>query len=191
MKKTILPFIAMLVCTALYAQPREMGLRIGAGGLEAAYQHELYSTQFIEADLGMDLGYNLNGRPGIKATASYNFIWAQPAWTAKGIWSIYSGPGMTLGYVDDIVPYEISGKMKGYYDEGFMIGFVVNVGVEYMFTVPLSITLDVRPCVAVHMNEGRIKLPGTDMYADSKGKAGFYDNGLLGFIPSISIRYRF
>ena len=52
----------MLVCTALYAQPREMGLRIGAGGLEAAYQHELYSTQFIEADLGMDLGYNLNGR---------------------------------------------------------------------------------------------------------------------------------
>ena len=41
------------------------------------------------------------------------------------------------------------------------------------------------------MNEGRIKLPGTDMYADYKGKAGFYDNGLLGFIPSISIRYRF
>ena len=191
MKRLLIPIILMFLCILMDAQPREMGLRIGASGMEAAYQHSVSSTRFVEADLGMDLGYNANGRPGVKATATYNFIWARPAWTAKGEWCIYSGPGMTLGVVDDIVPYEIGGYMDGYFDEGFMVGFVVNIGIEYMFTVPLSITLDVRPYLGIHMNDGRFRIPETDVFVNYNGKTGFYDNGLLGFIPSVSLRYRF
>lgn len=189
--KRLIPLFLMCACIGLYAQPREMGLRVGAGGMEAAYQHSMSSTGFIEGDLGLDFGYNANGRPGIKVTASYNYIWAQPAWTARGAWSIYTGPGLSIGFVDDLVPYEIDDKISGYCDGGFMVGLVANIGVEYEFSVPLSITLEVRPCFGIHMNDGRFKIPGTDFTGEYGGKTGFYDNGLLGFIPSVSLRYRF
>lgn len=191
MKRLIIIMILMSACSLLNARPKEMGIRAGAGGFEAAYQHGIRSTRFIEADLGMDMGYNSNGRPGVKATATYDFIWAQPSWTSKGIWSIYTGPGISFGYVDDMVPYYINGRMNGFCDNGFMIGFVINIGVEYMFTAPFSITFDVRPCIGIHINDGRFRIPETSLFADYGGKTGFYDNGVLGFIPSISLRYRF
>ena len=87
MKKTILTIlmIAAAITTAA-AQPRAAGIRIGATGLDASYQHTMNSTQFIGADIGLDFGYNVNGYSGVKATAIYNFVWARPAWTDKGSW---------------------------------------------------------------------------------------------------------
>ena len=191
MKRVIFIMILISVCSVLNAQPREMGLRAGAGGFEATYQHGIRSTQFLEVDLGMDLGYNANGRPGVKATAAYDFIWAQPSWSTKGIWSIYTGPGISLGYVDDIVPYDINGRINGFCDNGFMIGFVLNIGIEYMFLAPFSITFDVRPCIGVHINDGCFRIPETSLFAEYGRKVGLYNNGLLGFIPSVALRYRF
>lgn len=191
MKRFILFLISLCLYTGLNAQPRGMGLRFGATGLEASYQHGINTRQFVQGDLGMDFGYNANGRPGIKCTATYNFIWARPAWTPKGTWSLYSGPGIALGFADDIVPYEIDGNISGYNDNGFMAGVVLNIGLEYTFEIPVSISLDVRPCFGVHINDGRLRLPATGLTVDYGSKAGFYDNGLLGFAPSLSIRYRF
>ena len=54
MKRVIAILILMSACSMLNAQPKEMGLRAGAGGFEAAYQHRTRQTQFIEVDLGLD-----------------------------------------------------------------------------------------------------------------------------------------
>ena len=191
MRKTLSCIFALLICLAINAQPRGRGLRLGASGIEASYQHRTYSKEFIQVDLGMDLGYNMNGRPGVKAAVTYNFIWAEPAWTAKGTWSIYSGPGVTLGFVDDMAPYEIDSKMGGYQDNGFMIGAHVDVGIEYTFKIPLSFALNVRPCFGIHINDGKFRIPETGIRVNYGGKTGFYDNGVLGFIPSLALRYRF
>ena len=192
MNKTLTCIITLLVCLTIDAQPRGMGLRLGATGIEASYQHRTHSKEFIQVDFGMDLGYNVNGRPGVKASATYDFIWAEPAWTAKGTWSLYSGPGVTLGFADDIVPYDIDGKMAGYQDNGFVIGAHVDIGLEYtLAAAPLSFALNVRPCFGIHINDGRFRIPETGITVKYGSKTGFYDNGLLGFAPSLALRYRF
>jgi len=187
MRKTILTII--ICCSALgaYAQPRAAGLRIGVGGMEADYQHILIDrSQFLEGALGLDFGYT-SGVPGIKATATYNFIWARPAWTDKGTWALYAGPGATLGYVNDEVHYKVMEEVVHFLDNGFMLGICGQVGLEYTFWFPLQLSVDLRPAIAMHINDG---------YTDASGtrhgtRAGFYDNGLLGFCPTISVRYSF
>jgi hypothetical protein len=191
MNKTLTCIITLLVCLTINAQPRGMGLRLGASGIEASYQHKTHSKEFIQIDFGMDLGYNVNGRPGAKAAFTYDFIWAEPAWTARGTWSLYSGPGITAGFVDDIVPYDIDGDIKGFHDNGLMIGAHIDIGLEYTFNVPISIALNVRPCFGIHFNDGKMTVPCTDIRVDYGYKTGFYDNGLLGFVPSVAVRYRF
>lgn len=191
MNKTLTCIITLLVCLTINAQPRGMGLRLGATGIEASYQHNTQSKRFMQIDFGMDLGYNVNGRPGAKGSFTYDFIWAEPAWTAKGTWSLYSGPGVTVGYVDDIVPYDVEGGIKGFQDNGLMIGAHVDIGLEYTFNIPVSIALNVRPCFGIHVNDGQFNVPGTDIRVNYGSKTGFYDNGLLGFVPSIALRYRF
>ena len=190
-KRSILCIIAILTCIGMYSQPRGMGVRVGVTGIDASYQQKAKSKNFVQVDLGMDLGYNINGRPGVKAAFTYDFIWAEPAWTARGTWSLYSGPGISFGFVDDIVPYEIDKKLSGYQDNGFMVGAHIDIGLEYTFTIPISIAFNVRPCFGIHVNDGKFTIPETGVRVDYGGKAGFYDNGLLGFVPSLALRYRF
>ena len=191
MKRIIFIVILSALAACAYAQPRAMGLRAGATGLEASYEHSTSPVQFIQGDLGMDFGYNVNGRPGVKATAIYNFIWARPNWTTQGSWAIYAGPGLSLGFVDDQVPYEIGDAIIGHYDNGFMIGVVGQVGIEYAFRFPLQLALAVRPCFGLHVNDGKFRERDTGLTVNYGGKTDFYDNGLLGFVPSLSIRYCF
>lgn len=176
---------------AASAQMKSTGLRAGATGLDITYQHDMGSNRFAEADLGLDFGYNVNGNAGVKATATYNFVWARPAWTQQGTWALYAGPGLSLGFVDDMVPYEIGDAIQGYYDNGFMLALAGQVGIEYNFEFPLQISMDIRPYFGMHINDGRFRIPHTDTVVKYEKKIGFYDNGLLGFAPSISVRYRF
>lgn len=192
MKRILLSLTIILASMAsLHAQPKSMGIRIGATAFEASYLHEFTSTQFLEGNFGVDFGYNAKGQPGIRATGIYNFVWARPAWTASGTWSLYAGPGATIGFVNDIVPYEIGGNITGFTDNGFMLGATVQVGIEYSFDFPLSLALDIRPCFGLHINDGYITDPITNTRPYYGRKIGFYDNGLLGFVPSVSVRYRF
>lgn len=192
MRRIILT-ISILLGSVLVAaaQPRALGVRIGATGLDVSYEHSMNKAQFIEGNLGLDFGYNANGRAGIKANATYNFIWARPAWTQKGTWALYAGPGLSLGFVDDMVPYQIGTVITGYNDNGFMIGLAAQVGIEYTFDFPLQLAIDLRPCFGLHVNDGRFRIPEQNRYVSYESKVGFYDNGLLGFAPSIAVRYRF
>lgn len=95
------------------------------------------------------------------AVASYNFMIAQPSWTPRGEWGFYAGPGVAL--------------TAGFNGFG-AVGIVGNVGLEYTFWFPLQLSVDLRPQVGVGF--------------DNNG-AGFYLDGIFGFVPSIGVRYRF
>ena len=188
----IILIVAFAASSLLSAQdgPRTMGFRIGVSGFDASYQHVFRKDQFLQGDLGVDFGYNVNGHPGLHATAVYNFVWARPAWSHRGFWAIYSGPGLTLGYVNDMVHYKVGEEVKytpkWMGDNGFMLGLAIQVGVEYTLDFPLSMALEMRPIFGMHVNDG-VEL--SDRYY--KGKVGFYDNGMLGFVPTFALRYRF
>ena len=191
MKRSIIILAAMLAATAALAQPRSAGVRMGAGGLEASYQHSTFSDQFIDVNAGLDFGYNANGRLGYKVTAIYNFIWARPAWTSSGSWELYAGPGLSMGGVDDQAVHKVGKERFGYNDGGFMLAVAAQVGVGYEFDFPLQVSLDVRPCFGFHINDGSHRDSVTGVTINYGSNAGFYDNGMMGFIPSVSVRYRF
>lgn len=134
MKKIIL--LAALVlgfAVAATAQPRAVGVRLGNGG-EISYQHQL-DANFLEIDggLGLDL---VNGGMSVGATGIYNFMIAQPAWTDKGEWGFYAGPGASLGLG--------LGSQSN-----FALGVAGMVGLEYTFWFPLQLSLDFRQNVGI------------------------------------------
>ena len=181
----ILSLIALCAVTAA-AQPRSAGIRLGSTGFEAAYQHSISKSQFIEGDLGVDFGAAAGKKAGARLSATYNIIWARPAWTDEGSWAIYAGPGISLGYVSDNVHYEAVGHSISFFDYGTMVAVAAQIGLEYTFDFPLQLSVDIRPYFGMHINKGV-------SFADRNyaGKSGFYNTGLVGFIPSISARYRF
>jgi hypothetical protein len=190
MKRSIIILAAMLAATAALAQPRSAGARMGAGGLEASYQHSTFRDQFIDVNAGLDFGYNANGRLGYKVTAIYNFIWARPAWTDRGSWALYAGPGLAFGGVADTVTYRIDNIKHTIADNGFMMSLVAQAGIEYTFWFPLQLSLDMRPYFGFHTNKG-YEIVGGPASIQYGAKTSFYDRGLLGLIPTLSVRYRF
>ena len=195
MKRILFTIIATVAALSASAQPRALGIRLGASGFEADYQHSMYKNQFIEGNLGLDFGYNANGVPGIKATAIYNFVWARPAWTNKGSWALYAGPGATLGYVNDLAVWKDKEGIEVLYSaakNGFMLGICGQVGLEYSFWFPLQLSIDLRPSIGMHVSGGhRYTEPLTGEQVKYDPHVGFYDNGLLGLTPTISVKYRF
>ena len=100
MKKTFLIVIALLgLSLAAVAQPKAIGVRGGLFGPhfngEISYEHwaTLFDNDydFVEIDLGVF------GGNGFKASALYNFTFAQPEFTDRGEWGFYAGPGVALG----------------------------------------------------------------------------------------------
>lgn len=170
--------ITLYACIAIVAnaQPRALGLRGGATGAEISYQHSFAGDQFLSIDMGIDPGYNVKGSLGGKVTGVYEFIWARPRWTKKGSWNIYAGPGISAGYVDDRIVIKAGTERANTFSRGYMVAVTGQVGLEYNFEIPLQLSLEVRPLAGLHI---------------SKNHFGFYDNGLLGFAPSLAIRYTF
>ncbi len=156
MKKIILITVAVLgFAAAVNAQPRAIGGRMG-WTTEVSYQHTVGGENFFEINLGaVEFA-------GLMTTVNYNFMVAQPAWTSRGEWGIYVGPGVSLG--------------TGFTDFfRATIAATAQVGLEYTFWFPLQLSVDLRPQFGV-------------LFAD---EPRFFLNGLLGFVPTLSVRYRF
>ena len=121
---------------AASAQPRAIGLRLGWGA-EASYQHTVYNEDFVEVDLG------LCTFDGLNASAVYSFMIAQPAWTDRGDWGFYAGPGLAVG-------------MGGLTTDSayFNLGVAGQVGLEYTFWFPLQLSFDIRPVLGFGFNYG-------------------------------------
>ena len=112
---------------AATAQPRAIGVRIG-NGAEISYQHS-FNANFLEVDGGVGLGFDKTFNLG--ATGIYNFMIAQPAWTDRGEWGFYAGPGAGLALGVGEADY-------------FALSVAGMVGLEYTFWFPLQISLDLR-----------------------------------------------
>lgn len=166
MKKIIATVIlAMAVALGAHAQPKAIGGRFsgfGATGIEFSYQHYVGSPNFIEINAGG------NWIPGIGAgvTGTYNFTVAQPSWTPRGEWGVYVGPGVYTGF-------QYMGRGCDVY-----VGAVAQVGLEFKFWFPLQLSVDLRPQFGIDI----------DTYYDS---VYYHTLGLLGFAPSLSVRYAF
>ena len=141
MKKTLLIVIALLgLSLAAVAQPKAIGLRGGLFGLdfngEISYEQwsDLFDNDydFIEVDLGVF------GGNGFKATAMYNFTFAQPEFTDRGEWALYTGPGVSVGYG--------TGRNKDNVSKSApFVGVAYQLGLEYTFWFPLQLSVDFRP----------------------------------------------
>jgi hypothetical protein len=132
MKKIIL--VAALVlgfAVAASAQPRAIGLR-GGWGAELSYQHG-FGADFLQADLG------LNTFDSVHGSVVYNFMIAQPAWTSRGEWGFYAGPGAAVGMKLG------NSETDGY----FHIAAAGMVGLEYTFWFPLQLSLDFRQHIGI------------------------------------------
>ena len=143
MKKTLLIVIALLgLSLAAVAQPKAIGVRGGLFGPhfngEISYEH--WATLFD------------NGN-GFKATALYNFTFAQPEFTDRGEWGFYAGPGLAVGY-------GTGNKLK---EDGTtepkarpFVGLAAQLGLEYTFWFPLQLSVDFRPSfmIPAFMNRG-------------------------------------
>lgn len=173
---TIFLILCISWCAISYAQPRAIGARFGAEGTEVSYQHYLSPEKFLSVDAGVDLGYSLSGNIGARINGTYNIIWARPQWTKKGEWNIYAGPGVSTGWVEDRCVIKNGEERANDFTQGFMLALAGQVGVEYTFEFPLQLSIEVRPCLGLHFTDKPVS---------------FYDNGLLGFLPCLGVRYAF
>lgn len=160
MKKFIVIAIALFTAAAVYAQPRAVGVRLGSG-FEASYQHFVRNADFVELDLGLGFPLTVNGLD-FGVTALYDFVFAQPAWTTKGTWAWYAGPGATLG-----------GQFFNNGNGAFYFGVGGNIGLSYSFWFPLELSIDNRVMLGYN----------------TRPDHNFYIGGLL--VPTLSVRYRF
>ncbi|WP_130733652.1 hypothetical protein [Flavobacterium sp. J27] len=154
----------MLVGLVFSAQAQDisknaLGLRLGDNdgfGGEISYQRGLSDNNRLELDLGWR---NSNDVDAIKLAGLYQWVW-----NIEGGFNWYAGVGGGLGTWNY--------NKHGYKDDGSFFFAAGDIGIEYLFDIPLQLSLDFRPEIYF----------GGD-YAD------FNDN----FGPDIAlgIRYRF
>lgn len=162
MKRLILIFALSLAALSANAQVRAAGISLG-GSESLSMQHYIYGhdASFFQLDLGYHTGVPSSG--SLRLTGTYNRIFWSPRWTSEGEWNMYAGPGIQIG--SDFSPLK-----------SFNFSLAAQVGLEYQFDFPLLLSVDLRPSFGVLISEGRYR----------------YDiDGLMGFIPVVSARYRF
>ena len=132
MKRTLLIVAAIFgIAVVASAQPKALGGRIGNFGIDVSYENYVQGSNFIELEFGLDNGFSTNA---YHLDGVYNFMIAHPEWTSEGTWGFYAGPGGSIMVRD--------------HNENFnclFVGAVGNVGLEYTFDFPLSISVDLRP----------------------------------------------
>src|SRR5690625_1576254 len=136
MKKLFL----ILLCIAgfgLSAQAQEIstnaiGLRFGGRngfGAEFSYQRHLKETNRLELDLGFRSEGNFNS---FKLTGIYQWVW-----NIDGGFNWYAGAGAGVGSVND--------RRRHHKGDGAFALIAGNIGVEYIFDIPLQVFIDFRP----------------------------------------------
>ena len=102
-----------------------IGIR-GGYGAEVSYQRYIVPEGRIEGTLGVN-------RYGFSVEGLYQWMFDFPASTA-GIWQWYAGAGLGMG----------AWNHKDFKD-GFALGALGQIGIEYTFNIPLLLSLDYRP----------------------------------------------
>jgi hypothetical protein len=138
MKKLFLSAI-MLLGLALAANGQEirknaLGLRLGDNdgfGGEVSYQRGLGDNNRLELDLGWR---DSNHIDAIKLVGLYQWVW-----NIDGGFNWYAGVGAGIGSWD----YDGPGDPDP--DGGTFLLVAGDIGIEYVFDIPLQLSLDFRP----------------------------------------------
>ncbi len=139
MKRLILSAV-MVLALAFTAQSQEirknaLGLRIGDNdgfGGEVSYQRGLSDNNRLEFDLGWR---NSNNVDAIKLIGLYQWVW-----NIDGGFNWYAGVGGGVGN------WRYDGPNHHHNDDGgTFLAVAGDIGIEYVFDIPLMLSLDFRP----------------------------------------------
>ncbi|MDB4752655.1 hypothetical protein [Winogradskyella sp. KYW1333] len=151
---TVAIFTGLLFMNAQDVSENAIGLRLGDSdgfGAEISYQRALGEANRLEVDLGWRSARDYDG---FKLTGIYQWVWE-----LDGDFNWYAGAGGGLGSY---------GFDNSALDDETFVFVAGNVGIEYIFDIPLLLSLDFRP------------------------ELGFGDfNDDLDFDIALGIRYRF
>jgi hypothetical protein len=151
---TVAIFTGLLFMNAQDVSENAIGLRLGDSdgfGAEISYQRALGEANRLEVDLGWRSARDYDG---FKLTGIYQWVWE-----LDGDFNWYTGAGGGLGSY---------GFDNSALDDETFVFVAGNVGIEYIFDIPLLLSLDFRP------------------------EFGFGDfNDDLDFDIALGIRYRF
>lgn len=115
-----------------------LGLRLGYSegfGAEISYQRAITDTSRLEFDFGWRDGKNYNG---FKAAGLYQWIMTLD----RDIKWYIGGGGGIASYKADYINHDLDKFLFKSDDFLFIAG---NLGIEYYFDNPLSLSLDIRP----------------------------------------------
>ena len=136
MKKIFLSLalvVSMVSAIKAQADNKAIGLRLGGGfggGAEISYQQPLDKANRLEVDLGLNSwGFGLNG--------IYQWVWDLSDLGDGFNW--YAGVGAGVG------TYNFNYGKDIHANRDFSIGVLGQVGLEYKFEIPLTLSLDYRP----------------------------------------------
>jgi hypothetical protein len=140
MKKMILTFaliVSMVATLMAQADNKAIGVRLGSGfgyGAEISYQQPLSKANRLEVDLGLNSwGFGLNG--------VYQWVWDLSDLADGFNW--YAGVGAGIG------SYNFKFNSFPNNPSNLSVGVLGQVGIEYKFEIPLTISLDYRPGIYV------------------------------------------
>ena len=156
MKKMFLAFALVassLGALSAQADSKTIGLRMGGGfgyGAEISYQQPIGIANRVEVDLGLN-------RSGFGLSGIYQWVWDFSELADGFNW--YAGVGGQLGVY--------SNNDKSY----FPLALLGQVGIEYNFKIPLTLSLDYRPAFQL-----------TGVYGD--------ENAFIGDGICLGVRYR-
>lgn len=162
MRKVFLTSVLFLgIVFSLQAQEiskNAIGLRLGDNdgfGGEVSYQRGLFKSNRLEFDLGWRNSKNVDA---IKLAGLYQWVW-----NIDGGFNWYAGAGGGLG------SWRYS--TKDFNDSGAIIFAAGDIGIEYVFDIPLQVSVDFRP----------------EIYFNTEG----YRDDNFGPDVALSVRYRF
>ena len=164
-------FIAVLVVASLaaYAQPRAIGVNLGAWS-SFSYQHGFGEKNMLDVAANVFLPIQ-SKHIGVGGHVTYDWIDpfnAPVPWNNKGEWHWYMGVGGSGGFVFP------TSDVKGWW----YAGVAGHIGIEYDFWFPFQLSLDWRPSLGVSNDP---------IY--NNGKLGFNIPGLYGI--QLGVRYKF
>ncbi|MBN9284986.1 MULTISPECIES: hypothetical protein [Flavobacterium] len=130
----------MLIGLAFGAQAQEisknaLGLRLGDNdgfGGEVSYQRGLSKNNRLEVDLGWR---NSKHTDAFKLSGLYQWVW-----NIDGGFNWYAGVGAGVGSWSYENDYHVDVK-----DSGTFVFAAGDIGIEYVFDIPLQLSLDFRP----------------------------------------------
>ena len=130
---TLTLIVSMVSAIKAQADNKAIGLRLGGGfggGAEISYQQPLDKSNRLEVDLGLNSwGFGLNG--------IYQWVWDLSDLGDGFNW--YAGVGAGIG------TYNFNYGNDIHANRDFSIGVLGQVGLEYKFEIPLTLSLDYRP----------------------------------------------